>query len=121
MSVGLEEGAALVLVDCYNNSDADPLLDGAYGYYELYDADTSFDPDFQSLVERWGKVVLELVWAVVVQASFGLCFFFNTVQGNLEQAAMHVPLPLFCLIGLWWVRWWAIRPPSLLAVEDSNG
>ncbi|RME58105.1 hypothetical protein D6779_07190, partial [Candidatus Parcubacteria bacterium] len=43
--------------------------------------------------------------------------FFNTVADHFEQAPMYLPLPLFCLIALWWVRWWAIRPPGLWVVD----
>jgi hypothetical protein len=38
--------------------------------------------------------------------------FLITVQGNVEQPIMYLPLPFFCLVGLLWVRWWAIKPPS---------
>ena len=95
MSVGLEEEAALVLVDCHNDYGADPLLDGAYGYYELYDADTSFDLDFQSLVERWGKVVLESVWAVVVQAFLWPVFFLQHRAGQLGAGGHARPTTAF--------------------------
>jgi len=66
---------------------------------------------FHYLVKRWEGVGQILVWGILVVAVVGLgLLFFNSVQGNLEQAAMYIPLPIFCLFGLWWVRWWAIRP-----------
>jgi len=32
----------------------------------------------------------------------------------LQHPILFFPLPLFLLIGLYWVRWWAIRPSRLL-------
>ena len=73
---------------------------------------------FKVLEYRWPKVGKGFVWALITLFFGGLwLLFFDTVQGNLEQPAMYLPLPLFCLIGLWWVRWWSIRPP-LMPIED---
>ena len=73
---------------------------------------------FKVLEYRWPKVGKAIVWALILLFFGGLWFlFFDTVQGNLEQPAMYLPLPLFCLFGLWWVRWWSIRPP-LMPIED---
>ncbi len=73
---------------------------------------------FKMLEYRWPKVGQVIVWAIVALLAVGLwALFFDTVQGNLEQPAMYLPLPLFCLLGLWWVRWWSIRP-SLMPIED---
>jgi hypothetical protein len=64
--------------------------------------------------DRWGKVGRWLVLLTVILQFFGLWgLFLGTVQGNQEQAIMYLPVPFFCLIGLWWVRWWAIRSPRL--------
>ncbi len=73
---------------------------------------------FKVLEYRWPKAGKGIVWALILLFFGGLwVLFFDTVQGNLEQPAMYLPLPLFCLIGLWWVRWWSIRPP-LMPIED---
>jgi hypothetical protein len=41
-----------------------------------------------------------------------------TYEGQpIQNPVMFFPLPLFLLIGLYWVRWWAIKPPKLL-LED---
>jgi hypothetical protein len=74
---------------------------------------------FHTWVNRWGKLGQIAVWVSMVAALIGLwILFFNTVQGSVEQPVMYVPLPLFCLFGLWWVRWWTIRPAGLLVGED---
>jgi len=73
---------------------------------------------FRVWVERWGKKGQAVVWGVMAVALVGLwVLFIQTVQGNLEQPAMYVPLPLFCLLGLWWVRWWFVRSAFLPAEE----
>lgn len=61
---------------------------------------------------RWG------VWISILFFGVGLwVLFFLTVKGNVESAVMYLPLPFFCLIGLWWVRWWAVQPPRVYLDE----
>ena len=36
---------------------------------------------------------------------------------SLERWGMLFPLPLFLIIGLYWVRWWAVRPPRMFLDE----
>jgi hypothetical protein len=64
--------------------------------------------------QRWGKLGNGVVGFVLICLLVGLWLLFvNTVQLNVEQPAMYLPLPILCLFGLWWVRWWAIRPIHL--------
>jgi len=73
---------------------------------------------FKVLEDRWPRAGKWIVWTMIALFLVGLWgLFFDTVQGNLEQPAMYLPLPLFCLLGLWWVRWWSIRPP-LRPIEE---
>ena len=68
--------------------------------------------------ERWGVAGKVLMWVTLVGLAVGLwVLFLNTVDGNIEHPIMYLPLPIFCLIGLWWVRWWAVRPPRMLFEE----
>ena len=68
--------------------------------------------------ERWGLVGKVMMWITMGLLAVGLwVLFLNTVDGNIEHPIMYLPLPLFCLIGLWWVRWWAVRPPRMLFEE----
>ncbi len=69
---------------------------------------------FKIWEERLGRVGRWVVWAVTLLFFIGLwVLFINTVDDNLEQPAMYLPLPLFSLFFLWWGRWWAIRPLRL--------
>ncbi len=68
--------------------------------------------------DRWGKVGKGLVAFTLLAALIGLwALFFSTVDGIYEQPVMYLPLPIFSLLGLWWVRWWAIKPP-FPAIEE---
>jgi hypothetical protein len=70
---------------------------------------------------RWrvgGKIA---VWVVLIVMGLGLWpLHFATVQGNQEQAIMYLPFPFLCLIGMLWVRWWAINPPRVPLQEFTE-
>lgn len=42
-----------------------------------------------------------------------LLYFFNPTQ--FTQEILFIFLPLFTIIGLYWIRWWALRPPRVWA------
>lgn len=69
--------------------------------------------------QRWGKVGQGFVIGTMALLGVGLwVLFFSTVQGNEEAAAMYLPLPIFCLVGLWWMRWWVVRTIESSFVEE---
>jgi hypothetical protein len=67
--------------------------------------------------ERWGKLGRFLNGLSIPVLSLGMW------AAALNEARQQVPpyldpvlvffLPFFLLAGLYWVRWWAIRPPRL--------
>lgn len=70
---------------------------------------------FKVLEERWqaggrflaGITLLFLgvfIWVIILVLR----------QTFIEPVWVFFPLPLVSLLGLWWVRWWFIRPPQLL-------
>jgi hypothetical protein len=64
--------------------------------------------------ERWGRrshLAVVLALAVLMVSLWAL--FLTTVEGNVESAAMYLPMPILLLLGLWWARWWARREPLL--------
>jgi hypothetical protein len=68
--------------------------------------------------ERWKTGGQFFVWLSLAGLGLGLwALFLATVVGNVEKPVMYLPLPFFSLVGLWWVRWWAIRPPRLMMDE----
>lgn len=75
---------------------------------------------FRVWEQRWKRAGRVGVWVSLAGLLAGLWgLFIVTVQGNVESAWMYLPLPFFCLFGLWWVRWWAVRPPRLM-LEDFS-
>ncbi len=70
---------------------------------------------FQVWEERWAGGGGWMVGLSLVLLGFGLWGLFRaTVEVNVEHPIMYLPLPFFCLFGLWWIRWWATRPPRVL-------
>jgi hypothetical protein len=76
---------------------------------------------FAMWAERWGRA-----GDVVIIFVMGLLFvlpwviFLQTITYGdqpMQHPVMFFPLPLFLLISLYWVRWWAIRPRSMLVEE----
>jgi Gpi18-like mannosyltransferase len=73
---------------------------------------------FRVVYERWRGVGLAVVLVFMLTLGAGLwLLFFQTVAGNQEHPIMYIPLPFLCLVGLWWVRWWAVKPPRTLYEE----
>ena len=71
--------------------------------------------------ERWKVAGQFFVWLTLIAFGVGeWVLFFVTVQGNIEGPIMYLPLPFFCLVGLWWVRWWSIHPPRLRIDEQTT-
>lgn len=70
---------------------------------------------------RWRRAGKAGVWLSLILLGVGLwALFLTTIQGNEEAALMYLPLPFFCLFGLWWVRWWYIQPPRVLVDEITE-
>jgi hypothetical protein len=70
------------------------------------------------LDERWrtgGKIFIYLSLLLLLVSIWAI--FLNTLvtaQGQPQQSAvMFFPLPAFLLVTLYWVRWWAVEPPTV--------
>ena len=72
-------------------------------------------------VERWGRAgsVLTAITLFLLFIVPWVIFLQTVTYGNqpLQHPIMFFPLPLFLLITLYWVRWWAINPRRLLVEE----
>jgi hypothetical protein len=67
--------------------------------------------------KRWGRIGRLLVIVCMAVLLFGLWWLFlSTLQQGaqpIQHAIMYFPYPIIVLIGLYWVRWWAVRPQRL--------
>ena len=76
---------------------------------------------FSMWVERWGRagsVLTSISMFLLFIVPWGI-FLQTVMYGDqpLQHPVMFFPLPLFLLITLYWVRWWAIKPRRLLVEE----
>jgi hypothetical protein len=69
---------------------------------------------FSLWAKRWNQKGDLVILGILIALFVGLWFLFiRTVSGNLEHPVMYLPLPAMVMVGLWWVRWWFIRPLRL--------
>jgi len=67
-------------------------------------------------IERWGISGQIAVWISMVVLGIGLwLIFISATPGLGEPASLYLPLPLFCIFGLLWVRWWVTRANQRLS------
>jgi hypothetical protein len=73
---------------------------------------------FSLLDERWrlgGRVFVIFSLLVLLVAIWAI--FLATVNQQagqpVQSAVMFFPLPAFLLLTLYWVRWWAVQPPTV--------
>ena len=75
---------------------------------------------FSALESRWGRTGVLAAWGLMIALLIGLwLLFLVTVQGNVENAAMYIPLPVLVWAGLLWTRWWVVRGPRLSLGESA--
>ncbi|MBI3158849.1 MAG: DUF2029 domain-containing protein [Chloroflexi bacterium] len=71
--------------------------------------------------ERWPRSAGWLQAGAMLELGIGLWWWFlATVDVTgipLEHLSLHFPLPLFVIAGLYWMRWWALRPHRKLPLE----
>ena len=74
---------------------------------------------FSAIADHWRRSGDWVVLGMMVLLLVGLwALFLNTLQyGNQPQqhAVMFVPLPFFVILGLYWIRWWVLRPTRSVA------
>lgn len=73
---------------------------------------------FAVVHDRWRRMgaglMILLLLAVFLIPWAGYSFALPRLDG-LTQEIMFLFLPLFTIIGLYWIRWWALRPPRTWA------
>jgi len=73
---------------------------------------------FAAWEEQWRSLGKVLIFVSYILLFFGLWWLFLLTLARGEQPIqgliMFFPLPVFLLIGLYWVRWWVLRPEQPL-------
>lgn len=69
---------------------------------------------FSNIQERWRRAGDWIVMGLMILLFVGLwVLFLKTVTFGYQpqqSSILFVPMPLFVLVGLYWVRWWVIQP-----------
>jgi hypothetical protein len=69
--------------------------------------------------DRWriGNA-LTIFFLIILFAFPWLMYFFQPIA--ITSEILFLFLPVFTLIGLYWIRWWVIRPPRVWADQITN-
>ena len=73
---------------------------------------------FAIIHDRWHRIgnwLTFLLMLFVFGVPWAINYFLLDRLGDMSQEIIFLFLPLFTLIGLYWIRWWAIRPPRILS------
>lgn len=70
--------------------------------------------------KRMGSVLILLICGLLFALPWVLYYYFFSQLKGLTGDILFLFLPVFTLIGLYWIRWWAIRPPRVWADSVSN-
>ncbi len=73
---------------------------------------------FAIVHDRWRRLGNALT-ILLMAAIFAIPWLLYFLVGTLSLKIIFLFLPLSTLIGLYWIRWWAIRPPRILS-DFSN-
>ena len=73
---------------------------------------------FTILKERWGNLGDWITLGIMILLFVGLwVLFLKTLEYGYQpqqSSIMFVPMPVFVLVGLYWARWWIIRPNRII-------
>ncbi|MCC7118242.1 MAG: hypothetical protein IT310_06925 [Anaerolineales bacterium] len=69
---------------------------------------------FAIIHERWRKYGAWLLIALML-VTFAFPWALRFLNSQTFNEIVFLFLPLFTLIGLYWIRWWALRPPRVWA------
>jgi len=79
---------------------------------------------FAAWDQEWGVFGRGLIGFSIVLLFFGVWWLFLATLQRGEQpvqsSIMFFPLPIFLLIGLYWIRWWVLRPERPLLDQWRN-
>ncbi len=77
---------------------------------------------FAIVHDRWVRIrtlLTTLLMLLALLLPWAIYLFALPRFGDVARDILFLFLPLFTLIGLYWIRWWALRPPRIL-LDLSN-
>ena len=73
---------------------------------------------FSVVFDRWkrfGTALTFLLLLMVLFVPWALYLFVTPLSETISEEVIYLFLPVFTVLGLYWIRWWAIRPPRVWA------
>jgi hypothetical protein len=67
---------------------------------------------FAVVHDRWNRIA-NFLTALLMSFVFIIPWSLSLIPYPLAQEVTFLFLPLFTVVGLYWIRWWAIRPPRI--------
>jgi len=71
---------------------------------------------FRFFSERWGLFGKIISWLLLTIFGFGSWVFFlpfDSLREPVDLPVIYIGVPILILIGMNWIRWWAIKIPKL--------
>lgn len=62
---------------------------------------------------RYGGVFTFLLLLITFSVPWLIYFFAVPIYGKIAEEILYLFLPVFTVLGIYWIRWWAIRPPRV--------
>ncbi|NJN79609.1 MAG: hypothetical protein HC797_03575, partial [Anaerolineales bacterium] len=75
---------------------------------------------FSIVYDRWKIGTLLTIFLLLMLFFIPWALYFFSPFTNLTGDILYLFLPLFTVIGLYWIRWWALRPPRIWADLTKN-
>ncbi len=78
---------------------------------------------FSVIYDRWQRFQTALTFLlllIVFLVPWALYLFAPAFWGDLSQDILFLFFPVFTVLSLYWIRWWAIRPPRVWADSFSK-
>lgn len=78
---------------------------------------------FAVVYDRWsriGAVLILFLTTLLFAVPWAVYLYLPSQYQNLTGEILYLFLPVFTVVGLYWIRWWAIRPPRVWADTISK-
>jgi len=86
-----------------------PMINSQH-YIVLFPAILLIGKALADRLGSFGKRIASVILILIPTSSW--IIYFSTRPTIGESHILLLPLPLFLLAGLWWSRWWVVRPPN---------